>query len=331
MHSRTNVEDHTGRSTWRRTLGNLHGASAAMERVHRFAEHAAAARSTVLITGESGTGKTALARAIHAASVRAMHPFIAVHCAALSPSLLESELFGHERGAFTGADRRRPGRFELADRGTLLLDEVGDIEASAQIKLLSVLQERSFERVGGSERVAVDVRLIAATHRDLVREVSARRFREDLFYRLNVMHIEMPPLRDRGADVVLLAELLAARLSAAHEKPTRGLSRAAKQTLMAYDWPGNVRELENAIERAVISCDGDVIDVPHLALEASSVAPSIPGSTLASIERHAILATLDAAGGSTIRAAEILGVSVRTVQYRLQEYLADRAGRSGYA
>jgi len=304
-------------------LEGLLGTSPAMQRVYRMAKQVAPSRATVLITGESGTGKGELARAIHALSPRANAPFITLHCSALAESLLESELFGHEKGAFTGADRRRVGRFEQADGGTLFLDEIGEIPAATQVKLLRVLQEKTLERVGGNETVKVDVRLIAATNKDLATEVRERRFREDLYYRLNVVHIEMPPLRLRGQDVAVLAEHFWSKFARENHRQITGLSPAARSKLMAHRWPGNVRELENAMERAVVFSEGDVIDADALPFDAAPDTPDgirIPGATLAELEKHAILATLDAAEGSTSRAAEILDISVRTIQYRLHEY-----------
>ncbi len=303
-------------------FGGLLGTSSAMQRIYRLAAQVAPTRATVLITGESGTGKGALARALHDRSPRAGRPFVSVHCVALAESLLESELFGHEKGAFTGADRRRPGRFEIANGGTLFLDEVGEIPPATQVKLLRVLQEREFERVGGNEAIAVDVRIVAATNRDLAADVKAGRFREDLYYRLNVVPMEMPPLRMRQGDVELLARHYLEHFNAENGKNVHGFTPAARAQIAEYAWPGNVRELENAIERAIVVCEGNYVDVEHLPItnDRSSITARIPGSTLAEIERYAIVATLDAAGGSTTKAAEILGVSVRTVQYRLNEY-----------
>src|SRR5664279_873035 len=298
-------------------MAGLLGVSPAMQKVYRTARQVAASRATVLITGESGTGKGELARAIHALSPRAAAPFVALHCAALAESLLESELFGHEKGACTGADRRRIGRFEQADGGTLFLDEIGEIPAATQVKLLRVLQEKTYERVGGNESSKVDVRLEAATNKDLVTEVRERRFREDLYYRLNVVHIEMPPLRLRGQDVVVLAEHFLRKFARENHRQIDGLSAAARSKLMAHRWPGNVRELENAMERAVVFSEGHVVEADALPFDAAPDTLDgirIPGATLAEIEKHAILATLDAAGGSTSRAAEILDISVRTIQ-----------------
>jgi two-component system response regulator HydG len=304
-------------------LQGLLGTSPAMQKIYRVARQVAGSRATVLMTGESGTGKGELARAIHALSPRAKEPFVTLHCAALAESLLESELFGHEKGSFTGADRRRLGRFEQADKGTLFLDEVGEIPPAMQVKLLRVLQERTFERVGGGESIKVDVRLVAATNRDLAREVREGRFREDLYYRLNVVHVELPPLRLRGRDVLLLAEHFLHRFVEENHATIKGFTEAARAKLTRHTWPGNVRELENAIERAVVLCDADEIDATHLPFEGAPDVQGgvrIPGSTMAEIERHAILATLDAVDGSTARAAEILDLSVRTIQYRLHTY-----------
>ncbi|WP_438038479.1 sigma-54-dependent transcriptional regulator [Sorangium sp. So ce128] len=301
----------------------LIGTSPAMQKVYRMARQVAGARATVLITGESGTGKGELARAIHAKGSRAKGPFVTLHCAALAESLLESELFGHERGAFTGADKRRIGRFEQAHGGTLFLDEVGEIAPSTQVKLLRVLQERTFERVGGNDAVTIDVRLVAATNRDLAAAVQEGHFREDLYYRLNVVHIDMPPLRIRDTDVLLLANHFLRRFAAENHRKIEGFTDEARAKLIAHRWPGNVRELENAIERAVVLCDDARIDAEHLPIDAAPVAKGalrIPGATMAEIERYAILSTLEATNGSTTRAAELLDISIRTIQYRLHEY-----------
>ena len=304
-------------------LGGLIGASPAMQKVYRIARQVAGARATVLITGESGTGKGELARAIHQKGPRANSAFVALHCAALVESLLESELFGHERGAFTGAEKRRIGRFEQAHGGTLFLDEVGEIPASTQVKLLRVLQERTFERVGGNDPIQVDVRLVAATNRDLAADVQDGRFREDLYYRLNVVHIDMPPLRVRDNDVLLLANHFLRRFAADNRRKIEGFSDRARAKLLAHRWPGNVRELENAIERAVVLCEEHRIEEEHLPIEVAPVAKGairIPGATMGEIERFAILSTLEATNGSTTKAAEMLDISVRTIQYRLHEY-----------
>jgi two-component system, NtrC family, response regulator HydG len=304
-------------------LQGLIGASSAMQKVYRVARQVAGSRATVLVTGESGTGKGELARAIHALGPRAGKPFVSLHCAALAESLLESELFGHEKGAFTGADRRRIGRFEQAHNGTLFLDEVGEIPPLTQVKLLKVLQERTFERVGGNESIHTDVRLLAATNRDLAADVQSGRFREDLYYRLNVVHIEMPPLRLRGADVVMLANHFLRKFALENHKRMEGFTDKARSKLMSYRWPGNVRALENTIERAVVLSSGSLIDEEDLPFESAPDAFGslrVPGATMSEIERHAILKTLEACDGSTSKAAEILDISVRTIQYRLHEY-----------
>jgi two-component system response regulator HydG len=310
------TRDHDG-------LEGLIGTSPPMQRVYAMARQVAPARASVLITGESGTGKGELARALHALSPRKAAPFVSLHCSALAESLLESELFGHEKGAFTGADKRRIGRFEQANGGTLFLDEIGEITPSTQVKLLRVLQEKAFERVGGNETIHVDVRLIAATNKDLLAEVQNRRFREDLYYRLNVVHIEMPPLRLRGSDVVVLGQHFLRKFARENHRPTTELSPAARAKIMAHRWPGNVRELENAMERAIVFTEGDTVEADALPFDAAPVSFEgihIPGATLGEIEKYAILTTLEAAEGSTTRAAEILDISVRTIQYRLHEY-----------
>ena len=307
-------------------LFGLVGGSPAMQVAYGLARRVAAARTTVLITGESGTGKGELARAIHAMSPRAHAPFVALHCAALAESLLESELFGHEKGSFTGADKRRPGRFEQADHGTLFLDEIGEISPLLQVKLLRILQERTFERVGGNDVVKVDVRLLAATNRDLAKDVREKRFREDLYYRLNVVRIEMPPLRLRGHDVLSLADHFLSRFANENQSIARTFTERARLKIARHGWAGNVRALENAIERAVVLSTGMSIDEADLPFETEPNAPRgvrIPGSTMAEIERHAIEKTLEATAGSNARAAAILGISVRQMQYRVREYRRD--------
>jgi DNA-binding NtrC family response regulator len=282
-------------------------------------------KASVLVTGESGTGKELIAEAIHAASPRAKAPFVRLHCAALSESLLESELFGHERGAFTGAFSRREGRFKQADGGTLFLDEIGEVPAAVQVKLLRFLQERTFERVGGNETLRVDVRIIAATNRDLGAEIKRGAFREDLFYRLNVVAVELPPLRERRADVPALASFFLRKYASENGKTIETFADDALAALLEYRWPGNVRELENVVERAVVLCDGHRIEKKHLSptvvpTEDGETVPAIPGSTIADLERYAILKTLEACGGSTSKAATVLGVSPRKIQYKLHEY-----------
>jgi DNA-binding NtrC family response regulator len=282
-------------------------------------------KASVLVTGESGTGKELVAEAIHLASPRAKAPFVRLHCAALSESLLESELFGHERGAFTGAVGRREGRFRQADGGTLFLDEIGEISPTIQVKLLRFLQERTFERVGGNETLKVDVRVIAATNRDLGAEIKKGTFRDDLFYRLNVVTVELPPLRERRGDVAALASFFLRRYASENGKTIETFGDDALRILLEYRWPGNVRELENVVERAVVLCDGPRIETRHLPpsvvpSEHRDGPPAIPGSTIADLERYAILKTLEACGGSTSKAATVLGVSPRKIQYKLHEY-----------
>ncbi len=310
---------------------NIVGTSPQMQQVFEVIDQVAPSRATVLISGESGTGKELLASAIHHRSNRSQGPFIKLHCAALAESLLESELFGHERGAFTGAQSRRDGRFSTADGGTLFLDEIGEISPAIQVKLLRFLQEHEFERVGGNQTIKVDVRVIAATNKNLVEEVAAKRFREDLFYRLNVVSIEPPPLRERMSDIPALATFFISKHALANQREITGMAPEALDALTSYPWPGNVRELENALERAVVMCNDTMIELRHLPASLRAVGarqqsgmPAIPGSKLADLERYAIMETLKANGGSTTRAAEILGISVRTVQYRLQEYAKEQ-------
>ena len=305
-------------------LQGLTGTSPIMQKVYRVARQVAGSKATVLVTGESGTGKGELARAIHALSPRADKPFVSLHCAAIPETLLEAELFGHEKGAFTGADKRRIGRFEQASGGTLFLDEVGEIPPLMQVKLLKVLQEKTVERIGSGASVPIDVRLVAATNKDLTSEVTEGRFREDLYYRLNVVHVEMPPLRLRGSDVVILARHFLDRFARENHKDIDGFTEAARTKILGHRWPGNVRELENAIERAVVMCETSRLDADDLPFSSGGQhghgLVRIPGSTMAEIERHAILATLEVTEGSTARAAELLDLSVRTIQYRLAEY-----------
>jgi DNA-binding NtrC family response regulator len=307
-------------------LGNIIGEHPSMQRLMKNIAQVARSRATVLIHGETGTGKELIAAALHQNSKRKDKPFIRLNCASLSETLLESELFGHERGSFTGAMARREGRFKQADGGTLFLDEVSEIPPSVQIKVLRFLQEREFERVGGNETLKVDVRVVAATNRDLKQRVDEGRFREDLFYRLKVVQLDVPPLRVRRSDIPLLAQTFLRKYASENDRPVRGFSEEALRHLMIYPWPGNVRELENAIERAVVMCEGSLIerdDLPtsaHGDLQNGSVMALIPGVTMAELERMAILRTLDAVDGSTARAAEILGISQRKIQYRVKEW-----------
>ena len=307
-------------------LGNILGEHPSMQRLMKNIAQVARSRATVLIHGETGTGKELIAAAIHQNSKRKDKPFIKLNCASLSETLLESELFGHERGSFTGAMTRREGRFKQADGGTLFLDEVSEIPASVQIKLLRFLQERELERVGGNETLKVDVRVVAATNRNLKHRVDEGRFREDLYYRLKVVQLDVPPLRVRRSDIPLLAHAFLRKYAGENDRPVQGLSEEALQHLMIYPWPGNVRELENAIERAVVMCENELIqrdDLPtsaHGDLQNGSVMALIPGITMSELERVAILRTLEAVDGSTARAAEILGISQRKIQYRVKEW-----------
>ena len=304
---------------------NILGASPAMQEVFDTIRQVAPTRATVLIQGESGTGKELVARALHQCSARAQGPFIPVHCAALAPTLLESELFGHEKGAFTGAQERRRGRFEMADGGTLFLDEIGEIDPLVQVKILRAIEERKFERVGGVETIGVDVRLVAATNRDLKKMVEAGTFREDLFYRLHVVNLTLPPLRDREGDIVLLAQHYLKTLAAEHGKKANGITPDAMDALTAYSWPGNVRELRNAIERMVVLGSGEkltVRDLPALLRTPAGRSGSAPrpGSVLRDAERQMIEESLRRHKGSRVKAAQDLGISRRTLHRKLNEF-----------
>ena len=303
---------------------NIVGHSPAMQEVFDVIRQVAPTRTTVLIQGESGTGKELVARALHQCSPRAGGPFVPVHCAALAPSLLESELFGHEKGAFTGAVERRRGRFEAADGGTLFLDEIGEIDPSVQVKILRVLEERRFERVGGSQPVDVDVRLVAATNRDLGRMVAEGKFREDLFYRLFVVNLVLPPLREREGDLVLLTQHFLKTLAAEHGKKVQGIAPDAMDALAAHSWPGNVRELRNALERMVVLSSGERLTAKDLppALRAPAGRRDAPtsGSVLRDAERRLIEEALRRSKGSRTRAATELGISRRTLHRKLNEF-----------
>jgi len=290
-----------------------------MAEIRAMVEQVAPTGATVLVMGPSGTGKELVARAIHQMSPRRGRPFVAVHCAALAENLLESELFGHEKGAFTGALAQRKGRFELADGGTLFLDEIGEISPAIQVKLLRVIQEREFERVGGNRAIGVDVRIVASTNRDLKAEVGAGRFREDLFYRLNVFPVALPPLSERREAILPLAQYFAARYAAAFGKKAAGFTPAAQSALEAYAWPGNIRELQNVVERAVILSPG-AIDVPHLNLEPAQEPSGYGEGMLKALEVEAIRKALAETDGNRTRAAKLLGISLRTLQYRIKAY-----------
>jgi DNA-binding NtrC family response regulator len=286
-------------------------------------------RSTVLIRGESGTGKELIARAIHYSGDRALKPFIAVSCAALAETLLESELFGYEKGAFTGANTQRTGKFELADGGTIFLDEIGDISPKLQADLLRVLQERSFYRLGGTEEIQVDARVIAATHRNLQQAVQDGEFREDLYYRLNVIEIRIPPLRERREDIPMLAEHFVERLSHELNKDIAGLSRAALKLLMDYDWPGNVRELENAVERAIVTSkdrylDGEDFRFLDVNIQARRPWDAPPNLTLQDLEKAAITAAIRRTDGNIKEAAAALGIDRSTLYDKIKRYEIQR-------
>jgi two-component system response regulator AtoC len=308
-------------------FGEIIGNTRVMHDIFEVIKKVANSRATVLVQGESGTGKELVARAIHYNSARANAPFIKVNCAALPESLLESELFGHEKGAFMGAVTRRPGRFELAHRGTLLLDEVSEIPLGLQAKLLRVLQELEFERVGGTRPIKVDVRIVATTNRNLDEEIEAKRFREDLFFRLNVIPITLPPLRERLDDVPLLAEHFVERYCRENNRPPKRVVPEALELMRHYGWPGNVRELQNVTERAVVLDADEVIRPEHLALGAPGSEGSdtdeivdAVGITVAEMERRLILKTLRALGGNRGRTAEMLQISVRTLRNKLNQY-----------
>jgi DNA-binding NtrC family response regulator len=303
--------------------------NAAMQAVFDLARTAARSNSTILILGESGTGKELLARAVHAESPRSEAPFVAVSCAALTETLLESELFGHEKGAFTGAAARRKGKFEMADGGTLFLDEIGDITAKLQLDLLRVLEERQFFRVGGSDSVGVDVRIIAATNRDLQKAVADGSFREDLFYRLNVIPVHLPPLRDRLEDIPLLVEHLLEQLGAEMNRRVDGVAADAMVLLMNHTWPGNVRELRNILERAMVVATGHIIQASDLGLRRPPCMDTQNGAALASledVERHHIARVLGDSDGNISLAARTLGIDRATLYNKLRKYQLRKDG-----
>ncbi len=320
---------------------NLLGNSQDMENLQQLIRKVARTHATVLIQGESGTGKEAIARALFRQSPRARAPFIKVNCAAIPENLIESEFFGHEKGAFTGAVNKREGRFELAHGGTILLDEISEISPALQAKLLRVLQEREFERVGGSRTIKVDVRVIATTNRNLEQSVERKEFRQDLFFRLNVVPVFVSPLRERREDVLLLKREFMQRFSRRHGINIKGITDEARQTLLNHSWPGNVRELQNVIERAVILCgDNGMLEMEHLGLTVSNPPPPSSAAiglatarafpqtsghiggfpSLAEIEKHHILAALNHCQGNRTHAAKLLEVSIRTLRNKLHEY-----------
>jgi two-component system response regulator PilR (NtrC family) len=323
------------------TFDNIIGNSSAMLQVFEMVETIAPTGSTVLITGESGTGKELIARAIHVRSPRSDRPFVAVNCGALTETLLESELFGHMRGSFTGADGNRKGLIEIADKGTIFLDEIGEMSPMLQVKILRVLQERKFRRVGGNEEVEADIRIIAATNRDLAKMVADGQFREDLFYRINVIPVRLPSLRERIEDVPLLAEHFVAKFAELMKKPIAGISGAAMARLQAHTWPGNVRELENAMERAVALertpsiLPESLPDAPRAAEGVPLVLAGASGSTSPSalpekgfdleqhvqhLEREYIAEALRRSNGVKVKAAELLGMSFRSFRYYMKKY-----------
>ncbi|MGI9107065.1 MAG: sigma-54-dependent transcriptional regulator [Pyrinomonadaceae bacterium] len=313
----------------RGAFGKLIGNSVPMQRVYTLIEQVSSSSASVLITGESGTGKELVARTIHDLSPRREAEFIAINCSAIPETLMESELFGHEKGAFTGASARRQGCFELAHHGTLLLDEIAEMPALLQAKLLRVLEERSVRRLGGSQEIPVDVRVLAATNREPHQAVRTGAFREDLLYRLNVITIELPPLRQRKEDLPLLAQRLITQLAERHERPARHLSAPALEVLRSHHWPGNVRELRNVIERAIIICSGETIERHHIApypLDQRAHARSedtitLPvGTPIEEVERQMILRTLQKTDNNKTRAAELLQISLKTLHNKLRLY-----------
>ena len=324
---RSEVRDLQARLVERHRLEGIIGESGRMQEVLALAKRVAPSDATVLIRGESGTGKELIARAIHFNSPRASRPLVNLNCAALPAQLLESELFGHEKGAFTGAVAQRKGRFEQADGGSIFLDEIGDLSPTLQVKLLRVLQEREFERVGGNRTLKADVRVLAATHRDLERAMREGAFREDLYYRLNVVTIQIPPLRERREDIPLLLEHFLRKFAEKNRRDVTGLTAAARDVLLKYDYPGNVRELENIVERAILLCRGHVIDLEDLPATlrpgqrgvAEPLPKDLPG-VLADIERQAIESALERSGGVQTQAAEALGISERVLRYKMKKY-----------
>ncbi|MFC1608330.1 sigma-54-dependent transcriptional regulator [Candidatus Latescibacterota bacterium] len=323
--------------------GSIVGSTTSMNTIFETIETVSESRSTVLITGESGTGKELVARAIHYSSPRSNGPFVKLNCAALPAELMESELFGHEKGAFTGAVRKYSGRFERADGGTLLLDEISEMSPHLQAKLLRVIQEREFEPVGSADTVKVDVRLIATTNRNLTEQIGKGEFREDLYYRLNVINIHMPPLRERKGDILGLAEHFLAMYNNENGKAIEGVSDDVMNEWTAYEWPGNVRELENAVERAVVMCKGKILERAETAAAGGTGGASINnegisggtgagfvvGATLADMEKDIIMKTLEAQNGNRTTTADILGISVRTLRNKLTLYGEMDAFKSG--
>lgn len=326
-HERLKAEVATlkARNRYDRIVGKSQKMVSLMETVAQVAP----TRASVLITGESGVGKELVADALHELGPRSKGPFIKVHCAALSASLLESELFGHEKGSFTGAISQKKGRFELADGGTIFLDEIGEIDSATQVKLLRVLQEKEFERVGGEKPITVDVRVVCATNRDLLKEIEKGNFREDLYYRLNVVHLDVPPLRERKDDIPLLMTSFLTQFNQENDKKLVGFSNGAKKAMLSYEWPGNIRELRNSVESAVVLSRSSVIEVddlpPSVRIADSSTQLSLEvGITLAEAEKQLILSTLVMCGENKTKAAEVLGIGRKTLHRKLQEYQIDQ-------
>jgi DNA-binding NtrC family response regulator len=314
-------------------FGRIIGHSAEMRRVYQTIEQAAPTQASVLISGESGTGKELVAQTIHELSPRSSFPFVAINCAAIPETLLESEIFGHEKGAFTGAVERRYGCFELAHRGTLFLDEIAEMVPATQVKLLRVLQERTFRRLGGRQEQAVDVRVIAATNADPRDAVQKGKLREDLYYRLNVFALELPSLRNRKEDIPLLVQAFLNEFNARNSKAVKALEPAAMRILEAHHWPGNIRELQNVIERATILAGGEFIEVKHLPADLTATEPTVlptltlsPGMTVDEAERRLILITLEHTANNKTRAAEILGISLKTLHNKLNKFRLEEAG-----
>ncbi|HEB10310.1 MAG TPA: sigma-54-dependent Fis family transcriptional regulator [Spirochaetales bacterium] len=309
----------------RSQFANIIGKSAAMHSIFEKVRQVAPTRASVLITGESGVGKEVIAEAIHYISPRKDKPLVKVHCAALTETLLESELFGHERGAFTGAVARKRGRFELANLGSLFLDEIGEISQSVQIKLLRVLQDRKFERVGGEETIETDIRIIASTNRNLMDDISTGKFREDLYYRLNVINIHIPPLRERNEDIPLLVAAFLEEFSRENEKNIEGIETKARLALYNYSWPGNVRELRNCIESAVVMSKNAILSLedlpPHIGQTSGGQSLNLsPGISLAEGEKEIIRSALNMNKGNKSKTAEVLGIGRKTLHRKIQEY-----------
>lgn len=336
-HSRLGVENRELRRQFSEENASTEilGRSPAITSMLSMIRTVAPTEATVLITGESGTGKELVARALHAQSLRKDEPLVTVNCAALAETLLESELFGHEKGAFTGADKRREGRFKQADRGTLFLDEIGEMPIGVQAKLLRALQQGEIQRVGSDKSEHVDVRVIAATNRDLRKEVEERRFREDLYFRLNVISLEVPPLRLRKEDIPLLAAHFLSHYAERNHKNVKGFSAQCMDMLLHYDWPGNVRELQNAVERAVILCTGEYVTGPELPVniaklaaeampKSTEVSSSLAGLPLEEVERRAIEETLRETGDNKSAAARKLGITRATLHKKLRKYGSDK-------